>query len=102
MRSRFCAYLKGDIDYLVATTLPAKRRKGLREDYTDTQQALQWLSLEIVGHSQGGQGDKVGKVEFKATYLQDGQRSIHHELSRFRRYQGDWYYMDGTVTDLPA
>ena len=102
MRARFAAYVKGEIDYLVGTTLPAKRGKGLREGYTSTHQSIQWLSLEIVGHSQGGSGDKVGKVEFKATYLQDGQCAIHHELSRFRRFQGDWYYMDGKVTDHPA
>ncbi len=102
MRSRFTAYVKGEVGYLVATTHPVRRRKGLLEDYACTYRSIQWLSLGIIGHSQGGPKDKVGKLEFKATYLQGGNRAIHHELSRFRRHNGDWHYVDGKVSDVPA
>ena len=102
MRSRFSAYVKREIEYLVATTHPDRRRKGLREDYTSTHQSIQWLSLEVDSPSKGGPKDKVGKVGFKATYLQNGQRAIHHELSRFRKHHGEWHYVDGKVDDEPA
>jgi SEC-C motif-containing protein len=102
MRSRYCAYVVGAIDYLVATTLPAVRRTDLWIDYQTTHKTIDWIGLEIVNIWQGGQGDKTGKVEFRATYLQDGRKSVHHELSRFRRHRGDWNYVDGQVSDSPA
>jgi SEC-C motif domain protein len=99
MRSRYCAYVEGEIDYLVATTLPAVRRTDLWIDYQTTYKTIDWIGLEIVSTAQGGESDKTGKVEFRATYIQDGQKSVHHELSRFRRYQGGWNYMDGKISD---
>jgi SEC-C motif-containing protein len=49
--------------------------------------------------SQGGPNDKTGKVEFKASYIQEGERATHHELSRFRRSGGKWYYVDGSILE---
>jgi SEC-C motif-containing protein len=97
MRSRYCAYVREQIDYLVATTLPAARTTDLWVNYKSTADSIQWIGLEVVGASQGGVKDKTGKVEFKASYIQDGVRLIHHEYSRFRRSGGQWYYVDGTV-----
>ena len=99
MRSRYAAYVVGAIGYLMETTLPASRRTNLRQGYVETHDSIQWVGLEVLQSSQGGSKDKTGKVEFKATYIQGGQRSVHHELSRFRRYRGEWCYMDGVVTD---
>jgi len=99
MRSRYSAYVLGEIEYLVATTLPASRGPNLKADYQETQKSIEWIGLEVLQTSQGGEGDKIGKVEFRATYLQAGQKSIHHEYSRFRRHAGNWCYMDGKITD---
>ncbi len=99
MRSRYSAYVVGAIDYLVATTLPAVRRTDLWIDYQATHKTIEWVGLEIVKFWQGGEKDKTGKVEFRATYIQDGRKAVHHELSRFRRHSGDWCYMDGQITD---
>jgi len=97
MRSRYCAYVLGRIDYLVGTTLPAVRTTDLWVNYESTHKSIQWIGLDVVNTSQGGTTDKTGKVEFKASYIQDGVRSIHHEYSRFRRSGGNWYYVDGRV-----
>ncbi|MFQ3271023.1 MAG: SEC-C motif-containing protein, partial [Lentimonas sp.] len=99
MRSRYCAYVRGLIDYLVCTTLPAVRTTDLWVNYKSTADSIQWIGLEVLGTQQGGVNDKIGKVEFKASYIQDGERVIHHELSRFRRSGGDWYYLDGVVEE---
>ena len=102
MRSRYAAYVVGVVDYLVDTTLPAVRRADLRQQYQATHDSIQWVGLEVLRSSQGAATDKMGKVEFRATYIQDGQRAVHHELSRFRRHRGEWCYMDGQITDLPG
>lgn len=99
MRSRFSAYVVGAIDYLVATTLPASRTAHLRDGYQSTHNEIEWLGLEVLSTWRGGELDKVGKVEFCATYLQQGQAAEHHELSRFRKRGGEWFYVDGEVED---
>ena len=95
MRSRYCAYVCGEIDYLVGTTLPAARTTDLWVNYKSTADSIQWIGLEVLRTQQGGEADKVGKVEFQASYIQGGERAVHHELSRFRRSGGQWYYVDG-------
>lgn len=99
MRSRYCAYVLGQIDYLVGTTLPAVRITDLWVDYKSTADSIQWIGLEVMSVSQGRLQDKTGKVEFKASYIQDGKQAMHHELSRFRRSGGKWYYVDGTMVE---
>ena len=98
MRSRFAAYVVGAIDYLVATTLPASRTPDLRAGYQSTHDEIEWIGLEVHSTWQGGESDKVGKVEFCATYRQGDQTAEHHELSRFRKRGGEWFYVDGEVS----
>ena len=99
MRSRYAAYVLGLVDYLVATTHPTTRSKNLAAAYQQTFETIQWIGLEVCSTSQGAVTDKTGKVEFKATYLQGGQTSVHHEHSRFKRHSGAWHYLDGKITD---
>ena len=97
MRSRYCAYVRGQIDYLVDTTLATVRTTDLWVNYKSTADSIQWIGLKVMSASQGGAEDKTGKVEFKAIYIQDGKQAIHHECSRFRRSGGNWYYVDGVM-----
>lgn len=97
MRSRYCAYVRGQIDYLVDTTLASVRTTDLWVNYKSTADSIQWIGLKVMSASQGGAEDKTGKVEFKAIYIQDGEQAIHHEWSRFRRSGGNWYYVDGVM-----
>ena len=99
MRSRYSAFVHGEIDYLVETTLPTKRTGDLRSKYRSTYESIRWVGLKVVGVSQGEPLDKTGKVEFKASYVEGGMLGIHHECSRFRRSGQKWYYVDGIVYD---
>lgn len=99
MRSRYAAYVIGLVDYLIATTHPSKRSKDLAAAYQQTFETIQWVGLKVCSTFQGETTDKIGKVEFEATYLQDGQTSLHHEHSRFKRHSGDWHYLDGVISD---
>ncbi len=99
MRSRYSAYALGEIRYLVETTHPSARCTGLEATYRTSAESIQWIGLEVLSTSQGGERDKTGKVEFKADYIQGGAHSIHHERSRFKRHAGRWHYVDGQVDD---
>ena len=36
-------------------------------------------------------------MEFTATYKERGLVKPHHEISRFSRVDGQWYYVDGEL-----
>lgn len=90
MRSRYSAFALGDADYLLrswhASTRPASL--DLRDDPT------RWLGLKILAHSGN---DREGRVEFVARYKNGGKGGRLHEVSRFIREDGLWYYLDGEM-----
>ncbi|MFD6101771.1 YchJ family protein [Nocardia salmonicida] len=91
MRSRYTAYVVGDVDYLLRSWHPSTRPADLELDADQ-----RWLYLEIVGTRRGGPFDDNGTVEFIAHYKLDGTRDAMHELSTFVRVDGAWVYLDGT------
>lgn len=93
MRSRYCAFVLGDADYLLASWLnPPLSRTELVAGFGDTQ----WTRLAILAAPRPTQ-DR-GEVEFVAFFQQDGQRFGQlHERSRFARQDGQWYYVDGNI-----
>ncbi|UGT57447.1 YchJ family protein [Nocardia asteroides] len=91
MRSRYTAYVVGDVDHLLRSWHPNTRPAALELD-----PAQRWLFLEIVGTQRGGPFDDNGTVEFIAHYKLDGVRDAMHELSTFVRVDGAWVYLDGT------
>jgi SEC-C motif domain protein len=99
MRSRYTAYVRGDIDY-IASTLAAEHRAAF-----DRAAALawatqsKWLGLRILRVDDGGPGDREGVVEFVATYSQGGQIMEHREVSQFRRGErGAWRFVSGDTS----
>jgi len=87
MRSRYSAYVKGHIDYLLATWHPSTAPGELELP------PVKWLELDI-RHAEAT-GD-AGVVEFIARLRDAGRGARLHEISRFVREDGRWLYIDGT------
>lgn len=95
MRSRYTAYVRGEIDYLVSTH-DASTRRGLDvAAITAWSRDTSWGGLEIVETVLGGATDDTGVVEFIARGTTRGVPFAQQERSRFRRLDGRWYYVDG-------
>lgn len=92
MRSRYTAYVLGNVDYLAASWHPSTRPQQL-EPGGD----LEWLGLEVLSCKAGLANDMKGSVEFIARYQQQGRKGQAHENSRFVREQGVWLYLDGDL-----
>ncbi|WP_430537987.1 YchJ family protein [Agrilutibacter niabensis] len=91
MRSRYSAYVRGDAAYLLATWHASTRPQAL--DFGDAG-ATRWLGLEVKRH-QLLDADRA-TVEFVARYRVGGAAAVRlHEISRFVREDGRWYYLDG-------
>lgn len=97
MRSRYAAFVFGLVDYLFETTHPSHRAHNLKEDIAFTCKGLAWTKLEVLETWQGMENDKVGKVNFRASFVQNGAKGLHEEHSRFKRYGKAWMYVDGVV-----
>ncbi len=90
MRSRYTAYVRVAVPYLLETWHPSTRPQEI-----DVDAMPHWCGLEILGCDQGGEGDAQGWVEFRATALAEGRLLVLRERSRFVRDEGAWRYVDG-------
>lgn len=88
MRSRYCAFVRGQRDYLLATWHASTRPSDLAP-----QPATQWLGLQVRAHHVVDA--EHAEVEFVARYREGGRATRLHERSRFVREQGRWFYVDG-------
>jgi SEC-C motif-containing protein len=95
MRSRYAAYVRGEIDYLARTHDPETRAAMDVAAATQWSRETDWAGLEIVATSAGGRDDETGVVEFIARGSTGGKPFMLHERSRFRRDEGRWVYIDG-------
>ncbi len=95
MRSRYSAFVRGAVDYLIETHDESTRKTANRASLTAFCRDTGWLGLEIVTIEKGGETDDTGIVEFIARGVTKGQPFAQRERSRFRRVDGRWFYIDG-------
>jgi SEC-C motif-containing protein len=92
MRSRYTAFCQQNMDYIEETTDPQTRGDYDMKANADWAKNSKFLKLEVLNSSQEG---NKGTVEFKAWYRTgDGPEELHHELSKFRKQAGVWYFRD--------
>ena len=97
MRSRFAAFVHGDLDYIESTHAKEVRDDFNRSATESTAKSVEWVSLEIRDTADGGADDDTGTVEFAARFKKDGELQVHHERSNFRRQEGRWVCVDGQM-----
>lgn len=93
MRSRYSAFCVGDINYLLTTLHPDYR---IDDDVSALQRTIQqtnWLGLKIIQHKADFE---LATVEFVAFYIAQPFEQLH-ELSRFKKDDGQWFYTDGDL-----
>jgi len=95
MRSRYSAYVLGLEDYLLATWHPDTRPSSL--DLATQSPAPTWLGLSVKRHESPTPDTAV--VEFVARLrIGGGKAERMHEVSRFVREGGRWFYVDGLLS----
>jgi SEC-C motif-containing protein len=104
MRSRYCAFVLLNKDYLLSTWHPEHRPTGLQLD-----PATKWLGLDVRARKQIDATH--AEVEFVARCRSTGPSTLRqaqgernsgragrlHERSRFVKENGRWYYLDGEM-----
>ena len=96
MRSRYSAYVRCDIDYIVATTVPAQQALLDCGAMRQWSAGTQWCGLEVLQHWPRA-GKRHAEVEFKAWFDTMEVRYFHYERSAFVCIEQRWYFLDPTV-----
>ncbi|HSB96571.1 MAG TPA: YchJ family metal-binding protein [Spongiibacteraceae bacterium] len=103
MRSRYSAFVLDLPEYLQRSWHSSVRNSSVRKADTgsdaghDSLDKMRWLRLQIKRHEPSG--DDRAIVEFIAHYKVAGRAYALHEISRFVREEGHWFYVDGQVID---
>ncbi len=101
MKSRYCAFARGEIDYIIKTTHPknpafagdlAKWRRELLEFSRNTQ----FKGLKILSTDEP-EGSTKATVAFTVNLIQQGRQAGFTEQSLFEKVNGRWFYLDGVI-----
>jgi SEC-C motif-containing protein len=95
MRSRYTAYVLGDEKYLLKTWHKNTRPGALN---LSRQEPLKWIGLKVLNHTVDSDDPNQASVEFVARYRVNGRAQKIHELSRFCKEDGHWFYIDGDLS----
>lgn len=90
MRSRYSAHVLGRADWLLSSWHASTRPAELA-----TEPGARWLGLQVRAHRIVD--DAHAEVEFVARWRSGGRGMRQHELSRFVREAGQWWYLDGDM-----
>ncbi|MGL6289818.1 MAG: YchJ family protein, partial [Silanimonas sp.] len=93
MRSRYEAFVRGDVEHLLATWHPSTRPAP---ETLAPEPGTRWLGLDVKRAVEDGD---AATVEFVARFKVGGRPAVRlHEISRFVREDGRWLYVDGVLS----
>lgn len=90
MRSRYSAFRRGDVAYLLKSWAAETRPL-----FVDLDPAQEWTGLRIDRHEESGPDRAI--VRFTAKWRKGNQTGRLTESSRFRREGRGWVYIDGAA-----
>lgn len=97
LRSRYTAFAKHNINYIIETISPGKRKDHDKEEIRKWSESSEWKGLEIVSVDGGSLHDSAAVIDFIAHYKMDNEEKEHHEVAQFKKQDGQWYFVDGRV-----
>ena len=95
MRSRYTAYSRGEIDYIMQTQRGKASQRFSKKEAKAWAESIVWLGLSVL-HADMKTATR-GTVEFIARFTADGHPEHIHEVSQFECQQGKWFYVDGNL-----
>ena len=98
LRSRYTAFTRGDVEYILASHHPRTRQDVKREEIENWSKNSEWLGMKVLQKEAGGPSDTQGKVAFHVQYNAAGKLNDHYEQGLFEREpetkDGKWRFVD--------
>ena len=92
MRSRYTAYVLGNIDYIANTMCGVAANHFNVDSIKIWVEKITWLGLKVL---KSNMHQNKGFVEFIASYEKNNKKQKIHEISQFSLIDGKWYYVSG-------
>jgi SEC-C motif-containing protein len=103
MRARYSAFATGAVDYLLSSHHSRTRHLVKRREIETWSRSSEWIGLDVLATSGGGDADQRGTVSFRAHYRTRKETVAHAEKAEFEREDGQWRFVDGTpITHAPV
>jgi SEC-C motif-containing protein len=104
MRSRYTAFVRGDLDYIERTSAKEALAEFNRVEIESYVGDINWCGLDIASVSQGGAGDDSGVIDFTFHSQHKGEDYAQREIASFERIDGHWFYTNSIFNpkDEPA
>ncbi len=96
MRARYSAYVKGNIEFIIATSLPVQQTQLDTAAMTAWSQNSQWLGLEVLTETLAPDL-RHATVDFIAHWQDTQGQQQHQEKSLFIKPAERWYFYDPNV-----
>ena len=90
MRSRYTAYVLGNIKYIMKTMRGKPKVTFNSKDVSKWAKSVKWERLEVI---KAQEKLEYGIVEFKAYYREKGKLQCLWEISRFEVQGPRWFYV---------
>ena len=94
MRSRYTAFAMRMLDYIDRTHAPEVRDDFNRAEAERLAEKCEWQRLEIRSVTETGD---TAEIEFVVRFRRDQQDITQAALSRFRRDNGQWFYVSSDL-----
>jgi SEC-C motif-containing protein len=101
MRSRYTAFVLGDVDWIMDSHHPDTVGEVDRDEVEQWSTSSEWLGLRVRSTEGGGPDDDEGVVHFRARYKVQSQQVDHVERARFTRVDGAWRFHSVVEEDAP-
>ncbi len=90
VRSRYTAFVRGELDHVADTHAPEVREDFNRAEAERVAQQHEWRGLEIRNTTQI---DNTAQVDFVVRFRREQQELATRSVSCFRHDQGKWLYV---------
>ena len=94
LRSRYTAFTRGDVDYILSTHHSKTRGDVNREEIETWSKGSEWMGMKIHQKTEGEAAHNKGTILFHAQYKAEGKVNDHWENSIFEKEDGDWKFLD--------
>ncbi len=91
--ARYQAFVDGDVDFILETVHPEKKRKHDRKTIEAWSRNATWKGIRVEKED----GEKEGRrawITFSLEYEEGGRAIDHRERAEFRMREGRWFYYD--------
>ncbi|MGY6647647.1 YchJ family protein [Wenyingzhuangia sp. IMCC45574] len=93
MKSRYTAYVMGNIEFLMLSHHSSTRPVDEKREIAAWAKSVAWIKLEIIEASSVNKEE--GFVTFRAYFFEKKLQEEIYETSRFVKENGHWTYIDG-------